>query len=427
MENVDFLKDFINNNFVKGNRKQELINCKSLIEFLDASKEKNKTIDIEQAKYLIMECPKLNNMLKTIVNLKDERLYENNNIYTLASVYADANNIEFDNVEIDMDEDDFAKVDFSEIDDLRLYLNEIGNVEMLTPEELKECFEKIALGDEEAKKRVAEANLRLVVYVAKKYIGRGTAFLDLIQNGNLGLMRAVEKYDITKGVSFSTYAVWWIRQCIIRSNMNTGRLIRIPCGLRDRLDRMEFYIKNYYFESSGKNPSIDEIAEHFGYDRDRVIRYLNYINGQPVSLDEPIGEDKETPLVDFVEDEDNRMYNINNILYGKEVADVLFNKLNLTPRQKRIMALRYGFNDKHTAYSLEAVGKMMSPTLTRERVRQIVDKILEKLINYIRTVDLDEYDAIKELPRFNNQNVVKILEGKNIKNLREKVQVARIY
>ena len=270
-------------------------------------------------------------------------------------------------------------------DPVRMYLKEIGKVPLLTAEEEKELAMKMEAGDMEAKKRLAEANLRLVVSIAKRYVGRGMLFLDLIQEGNLGLIKAVEKFDYRKGYKFSTYATWWIRQAITRAIADQARTIRIPVHMVETINKL-IRIQRQLLQELGREPYPEEIAEKMGLPVERV-REIQKISQEPVSLETPIGEEEDSHLGDFIQDD--------NVPVPAEAAAFTLLKEQLvevlgtlTEREQKVLCLRFGLEDGR-ARTLEEVGKEFD--VTRERIRQIEAKALRKLRHPSRSRKLKDY------------------------------------
>ena len=262
---------------------------------------------------------------------------------------------------------------FSTDDPVRMYLKEIGKVPLLTPEEEQDLAKRMADGDEDAKRRMAEANLRLVVSIAKRYVGRGMLFLDLIQEGNLGLIKAVDKFDYTKGYKFSTYATWWIRQAITRAIADQARTIRIPVHMVETINKV-IRVSRQLLQELGHDPSAEEIAAEMGMPVDKVRDILK-IAQEPVSLETPIGEEEDSHLGDFIPDEDASEPSeaASFSLLKEQLMSVLD---TLTAREKKVLELRFGILDGRTR-TLEEVGKEFN--VTRERIRQIEAKALRKL------------------------------------------------
>ena len=258
-------------------------------------------------------------------------------------------------------------------DPVRMYLKEIGRVPLLTSDQEIDIAKRMADGDEEAKQQLAEANLRLVVSVAKRYVGRGMQFLDLIQEGNLGLIKAVDKFDYHKGYKFSTYATWWIRQAITRAIADQARTIRIPVHMVETINKL-VRVNRQLLQELGREPRPDEIAEEMGISEDKV-REIIKIAQEPVSLETPIGEEEDSHLGDFIPDDDAPAPDsmATYAMLKKQLTEVLD---TLTPREEKVVRLRFGLDDGKTR-TLEDVGKEFN--VTRERIRQIEAKALRKL------------------------------------------------
>ena len=279
-----------------------------------------------------------------------------------------------------------AMVDtFSTDDPVRMYLKEIGKVSLLTAEEEVALAKRMADGDEEAKQRMAEANLRLVVSIAKRYVGRGMLFLDLIQEGNMGLIKAVEKFDYTKGYKFSTYATWWIRQAITRAIADQARTIRIPVHMVETINKV-IRVSRQLLQELGHEPTPEEIAAEMQMPVDKVRDILK-IAQEPVSLETPIGEEEDSHLGDFIPDEDASEPSeaASFSLLREQLMEVLD---TLTPREKKVLELRFGLADGRTR-TLEEVGKEFN--VTRERIRQIEAKALRKLRHPSRSKKLKDF------------------------------------
>ena len=283
-----------------------------------------------------------------------------------------------------MDTDAMAD-SFSTDDPVRMYLKEIGKVALLTPEEEIDLATRMADGDEDAKRRMAEANLRLVVSIAKRYVGRGMLFLDLIQEGNLGLIKAVDKFDYTKGYKFSTYATWWIRQAITRAIADQARTIRIPVHMVETINKV-IRVSRQLLQELGHDPSAEEIAEEMGMPVDKVRDILK-IAQEPVSLETPIGEEEDSHLADFIPDEDasEPAEAASFTLLKEQLMEVLS---TLTEREEKVLRLRFGLVDGRTR-TLEEVGKEFN--VTRERIRQIEAKALRKLRHPSRSKKLRDF------------------------------------
>jgi len=270
-------------------------------------------------------------------------------------------------------------------DPVRMYLKEIGRVPLLTAEEEIMYAERIEQGDEEAKRKLAEANLRLVVSIAKRYVGRGMQFLDLIQEGNLGLIKAVEKFDHRKGFKFSTYATWWIRQAITRAIADQARTIRIPVHMVETINKL-IRVTRQLVQELGREPTPEEIAAHMDISVERV-REIQKIAQEPVSLETPIGEEEDSHLGDFIEDQDAPApaEAASFTLLKEQLEEVLE---SLTPREEKVLRLRFGLDDGR-ARTLEEVGQVFG--VTRERIRQIEAKALRKLRHPSRSKKLKDY------------------------------------
>ena len=291
-----------------------------------------------------------------------------------------------DEVDVDVEHIDLSVPDGVSIEDpVRMYLKEIGKVPLLSAEEEIELAKRMEEGDEEAKKKLAEANLRLVVSIAKRYVGRGMLFLDLIQEGNLGLIKAVEKFDYGKGFKFSTYATWWIRQAITRAIADQARTIRIPVHMVETINKL-IRVQRQLLQELGREPYPEEIAKEMNLPVERV-REIQKISQEPVSLETPIGEEEDSHLGDFIQDD--------NVPVPAEAAaftllkEQLVEVLNtLTDREQKVLRLRFGLDDGR-ARTLEEVGKEFE--VTRERIRQIEAKALRKLRHPSRSRKLKDY------------------------------------
>jgi RNA polymerase primary sigma factor len=304
---------------------------------------------------------------------------------------AEEDDVEHDEIilieeEVDVENIDLTVPDGISIEDpVRMYLKEIGKVPLLNATDEIDLAQRMEKGDEDAKKKLAEANLRLVVSIAKRYVGRGMLFLDLIQEGNLGLIKAVEKFDYRKGYKFSTYATWWIRQAITRAIADQARTIRIPVHMVETINKL-IRISRQLLQELGREPSPEEISEEMGMSVERVREILK-ISQEPVSLETPIGEEEDSHLGDFIQDD--------NVPVPADAAaftllrEQLVEVLNtLTEREQKVLRLRFGLDDGR-ARTLEEVGKEFS--VTRERIRQIEAKALRKLRHPSRSRKLKDY------------------------------------
>lgn len=304
-------------------------------------------------------------------------------------------------IDADVDIDiDIGKIDFADpavvedtfnaegimLDDpVKMYLKEIGKVQLLTDDEEKSLAERMMNGDKEAAKKLSESNLRLVVSIAKRYVGRGMQFLDLIQEGNLGLMKAVEKFDYSKGFKFSTYATWWIRQAITRAIADQARTIRIPVHMVETINRVHKVSRQMHHEM-GREPSPEEIAKELDMTVDKVCEIIK-IAQDPVSLEKPIGEEEDSHLGDFVQDDDAPAPEeiASSVLLREQLEEVLG---TLTERERNVLKLRFGLDDGRPR-TLEEVGRMFN--VTRERIRQIEAKALRKLRHPSRSKKLKDF------------------------------------
>ena len=332
-----------------------------------------------------------NAMLELDIDIEElDKLYE----------LIEANNIELIDDLDDMaqdaitDETDMAKSDDGGLGDskavamddpVRVYLKEIGRVPLLTSEEEIELSIRISDGDEKAKQRLAEANLRLVVSIAKRYVGRGMQFLDLIQEGNLGLIKAVDKFDYTKGFKFSTYATWWIRQAITRAIADQARTIRIPVHMVETINKVK-KVQSQLLHKNGQEPSVEDLAEELDMPQEKVREILK-VAQEPISLESPIGEEEDSHLGDFIPDSDAPVPEeaATHALLKEQLAEVL---ATLTPREAKVLSLRFGIEDGRPR-TLEEVGKEFN--VTRERIRQIEAKALRKLRHPSRNKKLKDF------------------------------------
>lgn len=357
----------------------------------------------EKVKELLVTAKKKKNVLEyqeisdffTDMSLEEEQfekileVLEQNNVDVLRITDDDVDDEEIilsEEDDVDVENIDLSIPDGISIEDpVRMYLKEIGKVPLLSADEEIELAKRMELGDQEAKKRLAEANLRLVVSIAKRYVGRGMLFLDLIQEGNLGLIKAVEKFDYRKGYKFSTYATWWIRQAITRAIADQARTIRIPVHMVETINKL-IRVSRQLLQELGREPSPEEIAEEMNMPADRVREILK-ISQEPVSMETPIGEEEDSHLGDFIEDDnvpapsDAAAFT----LLKEQLVEVLG---TLTEREQKVLRLRFGLDDGR-ARTLEEVGKEFN--VTRERIRQIEAKALRKLRHPSRSRKLKDY------------------------------------
>ena len=318
-----------------------------------------------------------------------EKLYDNLEQLGIDIIEEDVENLvieELEEIAGAKDDGSMEGGDALSIDDpVKVYLKEIGRVPLLTPEEEVDLAIKIADGDLDAKKRLSEANLRLVVSIAKRYLGRGMQFLDLIQEGNLGLIKAVEKFDYTKGFKFSTYATWWIRQAITRAIADQARTIRIPVHMVETINKVK-KVSTQILHEQGHEPTAEEVAEKLDMSVEKVREILR-VAQEPVSLETPIGEEEDSHLGDFIPDSDTPAPadEASHALLKEQLQEVLS---TLTPREAKVLKLRFGLEDGKSR-TLEEVGQEFA--VTRERIRQIEAKALRKLRHPSRSKKLKDY------------------------------------
>ncbi|MCR1839436.1 RNA polymerase sigma factor RpoD [Murimonas intestini] len=357
-------------------------------------------VELARTKKNVLEYSEINDAFKGIELSEDKmdlilEYLEKSNIDILQS------GVEEDTVDLLLESDDDILLDEEDeveiIDDVdvlegvstedpvRMYLKEIGNVPLLSTEEEVELAKKVEQGDEEAKKSLTEANLRLVVSIAKKYVGRGMPFLDLIQEGNMGLMKAVDKFDYTKGYKFSTYATWWIRQAITRGIADTGRTIRVPVHMVETINKT-LRMTRTLLQELGREPTPEEVAERLNVPVSKVREVLK-ISRDPVSLDTPIGEEDDSHLGDFIED-DSALSPADSAAFSMLRAELGTALESLTDRERQVVQLRFGLIDGR-ARTLEEVGKEFN--VTRERIRQIEAKALRKLRHPSRSKRLKDF------------------------------------
>ncbi|MCI9276374.1 RNA polymerase sigma factor RpoD [bacterium D16-50] len=353
-------------------------------ELLNSAKKKKNVLEYQEIGEFFADMPLEEEQFEKILEV-----LEQNNVDVLRITDDDVDNEEIlltDEDDVDMENLDLSIPDGVSLEDpVRMYLKEIGKVPLLSAEEEIELAKRMELGDQDAKKRLAEANLRLVVSIAKRYVGRGMLFLDLIQEGNLGLIKAVEKFDYRKGYKFSTYATWWIRQAITRAIADQARTIRIPVHMVETINKL-IRVSRQLLQELGREPTPEEIAEEMNMPADRVREILK-ISQEPVSMETPIGEEEDSHLGDFIEDEqvpapsDAAAFT----LLKEQLVEVLG---TLTEREQKVLRLRFGLDDSR-ARTLEEVGKEFN--VTRERIRQIEAKALRKLRHPSRSRKLKDY------------------------------------
>ena len=362
-----------------------------LVELLELAKKKKNVLEYQEISDFFKDSPlEVDQMEKVFDFLEDSgvdvlRITDNSGDELLLDNDMDMDGME-DEEEVELDKIDLSVPEGVSIEDpVRMYLKEIGKVSLLSADEEIELAKRMERGDEAAKKRLAEANLRLVVSIAKRYVGRGMLFLDLIQEGNLGLIKAVEKFDYRKGYKFSTYATWWIRQAITRAIADQARTIRIPVHMVETINKL-IRVSRQLLQELGREPTPEEIAEEMDMPVDRVREILK-ISQEPVSLETPIGEEEDSHLGDFIQDDnvpvpaDAAAFT----LLKEQLVEVLS---TLTDREQKVLRLRFGLDDGR-ARTLEEVGKEFN--VTRERIRQIEAKALRKLRHPSRSRKLKDY------------------------------------
>ena len=367
-----------------------------LKKLIEAAKKKNNIADDDDIKKYFknikLDGEKYDKIFEELEAAKIDYIKISDDNYTDDTLLIDdeeeADNIEnFEEVEeIDLENIDLSAPEGVSVDDpVRMYLKEIGKVPLLSSDEEIELAKRIEEGDEEAKQRLAEANLRLVVSIAKKYVGRGMLFLDLIQEGNLGLIKAVEKFDYRKGFKFSTYATWWIRQAITRAIADQARTIRIPVHMVETINKL-IRVSRQLLQELGREPSPEEIAERMELPVERVMEIMK-ISQEPVSLETPIGEEDDSHLGDFIQDDNiaTPAEAASYTLLREQLVEVL---ATLQERERRVLCLRFGLEDGRPR-TLEEVGKEFN--VTRERIRQIEAKALRKLRHPSRSRKLKDY------------------------------------
>ena len=362
-----------------------------LVELLELAKKKKNVLEYQEISDFFKDSPLEVDQMEKVFDFLEARgvdvlrITENSGDELLLDNDMDMDGME-DEEEVELDKIDLSVPEGVSIEDpVRMYLKEIGKVSLLSADEEIELAKRMEKGDEAAKKRLAEANLRLVVSIAKRYVGRGMLFLDLIQEGNLGLIKAVEKFDYRKGYKFSTYATWWIRQAITRAIADQARTIRIPVHMVETINKL-IRVSRQLLQELGREPTPEEIAEEMDMPVDRVREILK-ISQEPVSLETPIGEEEDSHLGDFIQDDnvpvpaDAAAFT----LLKEQLVEVLS---TLTDREQKVLRLRLGLDDGR-ARTLEEVGKEFN--VTRERIRQIEAKALRKLRHPSRSRKLKDY------------------------------------
>ena len=362
-----------------------------LVELLELAKKKKNVLEYQEISDFFKDSPLEVDQMEKVFDFLEAsgvdvlRITDNSGDELLLDNDMDMEGLD-DEEEVELDKIDLSVPEGVSIEDpVRMYLKEIGKVSLLSADEEIELAKRMEKGDEAAKKRLAEANLRLVVSIAKRYVGRGMLFLDLIQEGNLGLIKAVEKFDYRKGYKFSTYATWWIRQAITRAIADQARTIRIPVHMVETINKL-IRVSRQLLQELGREPTPEEIAEEMDMPVDRVREILK-ISQEPVSLETPIGEEEDSHLGDFIQDDnvpvpaDAAAFT----LLKEQLVEVLS---TLSDREQKVLRLRFGLDDGR-ARTLEEVGKEFN--VTRERIRQIEAKALRKLRHPSRSRKLKDY------------------------------------
>ena len=354
-------------------------------ELLNMAKKKKNVLEYQEISDCFADMPLEEEQMEKVLEYLDQnnvdvlRITDDDDVDDEEIILTDEDEVDVENIDLSVPEG------VSIEDPVRMYLKEIGKVPLLSAEEEIELAQRMEEGDQEAKKRLAEANLRLVVSIAKRYVGRGMLFLDLIQEGNLGLIKAVEKFDYRKGYKFSTYATWWIRQAITRAIADQARTIRIPVHMVETINKL-IRVSRQLLQELGREPTPEEIAEEMNMPVDRVREILK-ISQEPVSLETPIGEEEDSHLGDFIQDDNVPVPSdaAAFTLLKEQLVEVLG---TLTEREQKVLRLRFGLDDGR-ARTLEEVGKEFN--VTRERIRQIEAKALRKLRHPSRSRKLKDY------------------------------------
>ena len=354
-------------------------------ELLNMAKKKKNVLEYQEISDFFADMPLEEEQMEKGLEYLDQnnvdvlRITDDDDVDDEEIILTDEDEVDVENIDLSVPEG------VSIEDPVRMYLKEIGKVPLLSAEEEIELAQRMEEGDQEAKKRLAEANLRLVVSIAKRYVGRGMLFLDLIQEGNLGLIKAVEKFDYRKGYKFSTYATWWIRQAITRAIADQARTIRIPVHMVETINKL-IRVSRQLLQELGREPTPEEIAAEMNMPVDRVREILK-ISQEPVSLETPIGEEEDSHLGDFIQDDNVPVPSdaAAFTLLKEQLVEVLG---TLTEREQKVLRLRFGLDDGR-ARTLEEVGKEFN--VTRERIRQIEAKALRKLRHPSRSRKLKDY------------------------------------
>lgn len=377
-EKIEAIKKFVKSEFKEGKTTEQLRNCRKLAKFLVGNKI---SLNVDDVQDLVIDSKEICDMLSEISKMENAYdLVNNNTISAMITAYCMLTGSQV--VETEENEAESKSFDYDTniiFDNERQYLNEIQS-ELLTAEEEIELGRRIAEGDMEAKKELVEHNLRLVVSNAKHYTGRGAALLDLIQEGNLGLMRAAEKFDYSKGYRFSTYATWWIRQAITRSIADTSRTIRIPVHLHETALKVKRTMDDYEKEN-GVTPTAETLSDILGLPVEKIRSSQRILAGNTVSLSQTVrqgDESDESELGEFIEDPETKNSDFSDNLFYEQFRNAVFNSDVLSERERIVIALRYGYVDGEV-HTLEDVGKRLK--VTRERIRQIESKALRKLKN----------------------------------------------
>ena len=381
-EKFKMIQEYADSTFLVG-KSNQLKNCRNLAKFLQAKKI---SLNIDDTSDLIKDSLSLKEMLDTILDMEGIMdIVSNDTIEAMITSYSMLSGKEIKEKEVVEEveevkpagELDLSYDTLAYVDNVRIYLREL-DMPLLTHEEEIEIAKRVAEGDEEAAKTLAERNLRLVVAIAKRYVGRGLPMLDLIQEGNIGLLTAVKKFDYTKGYKFSTYSTWWIRQAITRAVADKSRVIRIPVHLHEQVQKVKRVIERYEKEY-GTEPSSQDIADILDMSREKVDEIRQIIASNPVSLASPVNgsdDNDETELGDMIEDPNTRNQDYSDKIFYEDFRKVVFDGGVLTDREALVIALRFGF-DGGRVYTLEEIGQQLN--VTRERVRQIEAKAIRKL------------------------------------------------